>query len=69
MYKNTVIESDGEAKSVIMIDSETPCEAITNDTLRLGRLGIKRLVFQTQADHDEWLESVVALRQLLLSPG
>ena len=68
MTKKTELHAAIEVDTIVLIDPETPIGDITRETARLANLGIRRLVFRSQQDHDQWRDRVLGLRKLLTRP-
>jgi len=66
MYKNTVIEKPGGSPTLSMVDADSTQQEIAAETLRLGNLGITRVVFRDQRSLNEWRQRVAAGESLRL---
>ena len=68
MYKNTVNEDPGGSGTLSVVDADSSQEEIAAETLRLGNLGITRVVFRDQQSLNEWRQRVAAGESLRLQP-
>lgn len=67
MYKNTALSKGNAAdQTMSLVDSTSTDEAIAAETLRLGELGVTRVVFRDQVMLDQWRARVAAGESLRL---